>query len=269
MTLTGGVANAVNPVAGTTIENSAAATVGGSSVTILGITDSDNPGLGIPMLNSSNITLVGGTASATNQGTAKSDASALILSLQDAEIDVGGDIVIAGGDATATGSNATAIAIAGTEIGTQITGNELLSVSARNIFITSGTGDSIDSGLVEGFATLATSGAMRITVTGQGPGQGLVLDGAGGSGLFDALGSSLIRVNGLGYPITVTGRIEVLSPAATAPTQDALVLAGAPLVDDSLLAAFLRATETAREESLAQDANLQSRDSKGQAGVCR
>ena len=76
-------------------------------------------------------------------------------------------------------------------------------------------------------------------------------------------------MSGSGYPITVNGRIEILSPAATAPREDALVIAGAPLVDESLLAAFLRATEAAREETLAQDPNLNPRDSKGQAGVCR
>ncbi len=271
MTLVGGTANAGNPVAGTQIENSAAATIAGGSVRILGVKDQDNPGLGIPTLNSSNINFTGGTASATNQGVARADASALILSLQTANINVGGDITILGGNATASGANATAMAIAGTEIGTLITGNELLNISAKNIFITSGTSnpDPINGGSADGFASLASSGAIRIAVTGLGPGQGLVLDGAGGSGLFDALGTSLIRVSGTSYPITISGQIEVLSPAANAPRQDALVIAGAPLIDDSLLAAFLRATETAREETLAQDSNLQQRDGKSPTGACR
>jgi hypothetical protein len=249
----------------------------GRVVTILGMRDSDNPGIGLPVDNSSNITLTGGAATATNQGTAEADASALIIASQDASINiggtspagVGGNITINGGDADATGSKATALAIAGTEIGQQITGLELFNVKARNIFITSGSGNSIDLGQADGFASLASSGAINITVTGQGSGQGLVLDGAGGSGLFDALGSALVRVPGTGYPITVTGRIELLSPAAVDPRQDALVVAGAPLIDESLLAAFLRATEAAREETFAQDPNLQQRNSKGQAGVCR
>jgi hypothetical protein len=265
--LTGGAVEAVNPVIGTVIDNSAFAAVGGNIVTIRGIRNADNPGIGIPTLNSSNITLTGGTASATNQGTAKADASALILAAKSADISIGGDFTIAGGDATATGAKAAATAIAGTEIGAQISGEEYLKVFAKNMFITSGTGDSVSGGSAQGNASLATSGAIRIIVTGQGAGQGLVLDGASGSGLFDSFASTLIPVNGVSYPITVIGRIEVRG--STVPgSQEAFVIAGAPLVDDSLLAAFLRATESSRQDALGQDPGTQG-DSKGQAGVCR
>jgi hypothetical protein len=162
--------------------------------------------------------------------------------------------------------------LAGTEIGKQITGDELLQIAARNLFITSGTGsiDPVTGGQVEGFASIASSGAIRITVTENLPGQGLILDGAGGTGMFDALGTALVRVSGSGFPITVSGHIEVKSPAALAPREDALVIAGAPLVDESLLAAFLRATEATRAETFEQDANLQARSSaKGQPNVCK
>jgi len=201
----------------------------------------------------------------------EADASGIILAAQSADIAIGGDFTITDGNATVNGANAIAMAIAGTEIGTQITGTEILTVAARSIFINSGKGNVnlLTGGAAAGFGSLVSSGAIRITVTGQNLGEGLVLDGAGGTGLFDALGPTLIRVTGTGYPISVTGRIEVKSPAALAPRHDALVVAGAPLIDESLLAAFLRATESARQETFAQDVNLQQRGSKGPAGVCR
>ena len=83
------------------------------------------------------------------------------------------------------------------------------------------------------------------------------------------MGPVLLRVSGVAYPITVTGRIEILSPAAAAPRTDALIVAGAPLIDESLLAAFLRATEATRTESFVDDPNLQQRGAKGQPNVCR
>jgi filamentous hemagglutinin len=266
MVLAGGTITANNPVAGTAIENSAVAKVAGNVVTIRGLANSDNP-LIPGTLNNSNIVLTGGTATAMNQGAAKAEASAVILALQSAAINVGGDITMTGGNATADGVSAVATAIAGTEIGTLITGSELLNSTSRSMYITGGTGTSLNGGNPEAFTSLASSGAIRITVTGQGVNEGLVLEGAGGSGMFDALGSSLIRVSGKAYPITVSGQI-LLVPSTSLQSQDALVVAGAPLIDESLLAAFLRATEAAREDTLGEDPNLQ-RDSKGQAGVCR
>jgi filamentous hemagglutinin len=279
MALTGGTISANNPTPGTVIDNAAFAKVEGRVVTIRGLTDADNPGVGLPVANTSNITLLGGTATAANQGVAIADASALIVAAQSAEITIGGllvsgpggDFAITGGTASATGSGASAMAIAGTEIGTQITGIELLNVGARNIFITSGTGivDPVTGGAADAFAGLASSGAIRIATTGNGLNEGLVLDGAGGSGLFDALGPTLIRVTGISYPITISGQIALLS-AAAAPRRDAFVIAGAPLIDESLLAAFLRATEATREETFAQDPNLQQRNpSKSAPNVCK
>jgi hypothetical protein len=256
------------------------AALDGFTVLIRGLRDLDNPGIGMPADNASNITLAGGTAAASNPGTAKADASAVIIATRTANINIGagspmatgGNITITGGDATASGANAFSVAFAGTRTGTQITGDEVLSMSARNIFLTSGTGivNPATGGSVEGFASIVAAGAVRISTTGSQLGQGLVLDGASGTGMFDVLGPTLVRVSGSSYPITVSGRIEVKYPAALHPRDDALFIAGAPLIDESLLAAFLSATRATRAETFEQDANLQTRSSaKGQPNVCK
>jgi hypothetical protein len=271
--LTGGDITASNlPDASSKVENTAAATIGGNVVTILGVSSKDvgavNYHPDAPPTNGSNITLKGGTADATrtgaNDGTAKADASALILSATTAKIDIGGDITIGGGTANATGSLTTAVAVAGTEIGAQVTGKELLNIVARDMYITGGTRTATDGGIADGFGSLASSGAIHILLKGD---KGLTFAGGAGSGLFDAMGSSLIRVTGTGYPITLVGRIQPLDYVVDG--QDGLIVAGAPLVDESLLAAFLRATEAARQDSLPQDPNLQSGSKKGPAGVCK
>jgi hypothetical protein len=291
MELTGGSASAGNQASATsTVENSAAATVGGLLVDIRGLKNSDNPS--IPMTNNNtSIVLRGGNASAsrtgTNLGIAKADASAVILAGDSAIIDIGGDFAILGGTAAATSRYADARAIAGTEIGTQVTSTELLTVSARNMYISGGTGTAQDGGVAEGFGSLASSGAISIVVAGD---DGLVLAGGSGSGMFDEMGTSRVRVTGQGYPIDVTGRIQRLpghtivvtdgvptivepvdpsNPLPDPNRQNGLVIAGAPLVDESLLAAFLRATEAARDDTLAQDPSLQTRGGKGPAGVCK
>ena len=280
LVLTGGSTSATSILATDTTTASSRAALDGNVVTIRGLRNFDNPGVGLPADNASNIIMTGGTAAASNPGIAKSDASALVIASRSARIEVGGgsptgtggDITINGGNATASGGNALSIAMAGTRIGTQITGDEVLQMAARNIFINSGTrsANPITGGTVEGFGSIAAAGAIRITVTENLLGQGLVLDGAGGTGMFDALGPALVRVSGSSYPITVSGRVEVKSPAALAPRTDALVVAGAPLIDESLLAAFLRATEATRAETFAQDPNLQQRSSaKGQPNVCK
>jgi hypothetical protein len=273
--MTGGTVTAVAPAqAGKMIENTAAATIGGFTVEIRGIKKSDHSNaLALADTNSSNIVLEGGTATATqtggNRGTATANASAVILSGSTAEIDIGGDVQIKGGIASADGANATARAIAGTEIGTKVTGNQLLTLSAGNIYIDGGMRSELNGGVAEGFGSIASSGAITINLTGT---DGIKLTGASGSGLFDALGGNFVRVTGTGYPIDVKGGgAEIIpDPVFNPDRADGLIVAGAPLVDESLLAAFLRATETTRQETLAQDPNLTTnKGGKGAAGVCK
>ena len=266
--LTGGNVTASNlPDAKSRVENSAAATIGGNTVNLLGVSSKDQPHDRAPDINQSNIVLKGGESTATRTGThdgaARADASALILSGDTGRINIGGDITIVGGSATAAGSRSTAIAIAGTEIGAQITGTKLLNIVARDMYITGGTRTATDGGVADGFASVASSGAIDIRLTGD---EGLTFRGGGGSGLFDALGPALVRVTGGGYPVTLDGKIRELDQVPG--NEDGLIVAGAPLVDDSLLAAFLRATEAARQDSLPQDPSLGT-GSKGQAGVCK
>jgi hypothetical protein len=70
---------------------------------------------------------------------------------------------------------------------------------------------------------------------------GLMLGGGGGSDLFQLVGTTLISVEGKGYPITITGGF---SPNNGLALGDAFIISGAPPLNlDSLLAAFLRTTD--------------------------
>ncbi|MBI2509665.1 MAG: hypothetical protein HYV99_06810 [Betaproteobacteria bacterium] len=231
MLLTSGNATADNTAGavGSVIRNSAIALVGGSVVNIKGVKDSDNPGIGIPALNSSDITLTaaGKTATAVNLGVAEADSSAAITAISTATINVGGDITLTGGTATATGTNAIALANAIIESGTNITGTQILTVAADNIILNSGTANSVTGGNGDALAILVSSGAIGISTTGA---QGLELNGAAGSGRFDALGGTLVPVTNNIFPIALSGAFNTFIVPAPTSRDLALVVAGAPLV---------------------------------------
>ncbi|MGE4110739.1 MAG: filamentous hemagglutinin N-terminal domain-containing protein [Burkholderiales bacterium] len=233
-----------------------------------------------------NVDLQAGAATADNTGGgafAEADAGALVRSGARVDIQVDQDFNMTGGTATATGSNLRAIASAGVFTGNLPSGETLLVKTLGNMALTGGTATGAGA---DAAALVYSSGEAKLTVGGP---DGLRLEGGSGpffppfdsgvfnpnSDMFHLIGdTSLVRILGNAYPITVTGNITVVPNAALGA---ALFITEAPPLNlDALLAAFIKSTDCVSFSggsctlSDAAAANASGKTVKGAAGgVCK
>ncbi len=232
-----------------------------------------------------NSTLQAGSATSINTGGgmfAESDAGAFVRSNNDAvDINISQDFMITGGTAIATGTNLRAVASAGVKTGDIASGVSLLINTLGDMSLTGGvaTGAAADAA-----ALVYSASEAKLTIGGP---SGLRLEGGTGpffppfgsgvftpdSDLFHLIGdSSLVRILGSAYPITVTGTITLVpNPSLGA----ALFISEAPPLSlDSLLAAFIKSTDCVSFSggacTLSEATSIASKGSKGAAGgVCK
>jgi hypothetical protein len=136
--------------------------------------------------------------------------------------------------------------------------------TAGNMVLTAGQSSGFNA---TGAAAVLSSAEIKMIIRGE---RGLQLEGSTSSGIFQAVGGfDLRRVQGRSFPIEISGGISLFGVPMR---DDAIFISGAPALNlDALLAAFLRATDTTRQQGFQTDANLRERgDAKsGGGGVCR
>jgi hypothetical protein len=225
LTLTGGTALA-QPVAGNSAKAEATAEIHTGGDLNLRITGDVNVQGGVATAT----TLTGGFAATANSG-----ATLSADGIKD--IQVGGDFSVTGGLATTVGANATATALAGTDAGQA-------AATSETLLVTTGGDMFLRGGFEFGANTLASAailsaGEIKLFINGP---QGLVLGGGGGTDFFQLVGgTTLISLEGRGYPITLQGGLNTDNGLARG---DAFIISGAPPLNlDALLAAFLRTTD--------------------------
>jgi hypothetical protein len=232
-----------------------------------------------------NVNLMGGNAVAINNTGglfAEADAGAFVRSDATIGIEIGQNFDITGGNATATGSSLRAIASAGINTGDIAAGVTLQINTAGDMGMTGGTAA---GAAADAAALIYSSGEAKLTVAGP---SGLRLEGGFGpffppfdsgvflpnSDLFHMIGgTSLVRILGSAYPITVTGTITLV---ANSTLGAALFVSEAPPLNlDSLLAAFIKSTDCVSfsggsctlADAVAANAGKGSKDPAG--GVCK
>jgi hypothetical protein len=230
-----------------------------------------------------NIDLLAGVATALNTtgGTfAEADAGAFVRSKAVVDIAADQNFAITGGNAVATGSNLRAIASAGVQTGNLPSGESLLISTLGNMSLTGGAATGVAA---DAAALIYSAAEAKINVGGP---QGLRLEGGIGpffppyssgvfspdSDLFHLIGdTSLVRILGNAYPITVTGAITLVFNQALGP---ALFISEAPPLNlDSLQAAFIKSTDCVSFSGgscTLSEATAVGKGAKGAAGgVCK
>ena len=159
-----------------------------------------------------------------------------------------GKLAMTGGSATASGSSLRAVASSAVTTGNFNSG-ETLNISVQGAM--SLTGGTASGAAADAAALIYSSAEAKITAP-----SGLRLEGGAGpffppydtgvfnpsSGLFHMIGdTTLVRIPGVGYPITVTGSVTVVpNPLLGA----ALFISEAPPLSlDTLLAAFIKSVD--------------------------
>jgi hypothetical protein len=184
------------------------------------------------------LTITGGAAVASTAlgGTsAIADSGASLAATGTKEILVARNFTINGGSAATTGGGASATSIAGLDAGQAAATSVTLKVTTGgDLQLLGGT----ELGNALASAALLSAGEIKLFINGP---TGLTLGGGRGSDLFQLVGTTLISLEGKGYPITVQGSFDANGSLALG---DAFIISGAPPLNlDSLLAAFLRTTD--------------------------